>query len=102
MAKVRTGNSKLIKSAGCRIDLNLTLTNGRLFARTTYKIGQVAHLLATKRWDLAFLRVRYGHGFDNAATVENYDDAIYFLNAFTESDLLGYLKTTKGYTPQLK
>lgn len=96
MVKVKTGNSKLVRSSGYRIDLKLTLVNGGLFTRTTYKIGQVAHLLATKRWNSAYLCVRYGHGFDNSATIDNYDDAIYFLNAFTEFELLEYLKSGTG------
>ena len=91
MVEVRTGNSKLLRSARCRIDLRLTLPNGRLFTRTTYKIGQIAHLLASKRWDLACLRVRYGHGFDNSATVDNLSDAVYFLNAFTEAESVVHL-----------
>lgn len=92
---VKTGNSKVIRSARCRIDLKLTLADGRQFTRTTYKIGQVAHLLATKRWQTAFLRVRYGLGFDNSATVTKLANAVYFLNAFTEVDLIQFLTGQK-------
>ena len=91
LAVVRTGNSKILRAARCRIDLKLTLSDERLFTRTTYKIGQIAHLLATRRWQTAFLRVRYGGGFDNAATAGNLDDALYHLNAFTETEQLEHM-----------
>lgn len=88
---VKRGQSKLLRSTLCRIDLKLVLTDKRTFTRTTYKVGQIAHLLATKQWKTAFLQVRYSHGHYNSGTYTDLDTALEMLNAFTEVDLIKYL-----------